>query len=253
MLLEEPFAVGDSVLHRCDPRVKVILAFSYAMTIAVLRSPPVAGAALVVSVVLALIARLSLTRLAARLLVANVFIAFLWLVLPWSFGRTAIWSVGPLHVTREGITESLLITLKCNAILLSFLALIGTSRVFDVGHALIRLGVPRKLVLVLFFCFRYLHVIHGEYHRLVGAMAVRGFRPSTGLHTYRSYANLVGALLVHSHDRATRVYQAMLCRGFNGHFPVVTHGRLRALDLIIAGALGALVVLLGVWQWQATT
>jgi cobalt/nickel transport system permease protein len=49
-------------------------------------------------------------------------------------------------------------------------------------------------------------------------MKIRGFQPRTNLHTYRSYAYLAAMLLVHSHDRADRVYQAMLCRGFHGKF-----------------------------------
>jgi cobalt/nickel transport system permease protein len=49
-------------------------------------------------------------------------------------------------------------------------------------------------------------------------MKIRGFKPRTNLHTYRSYAYLAAMLLVRSFDRAERVFQAMLCRGFNGTF-----------------------------------
>ena len=49
-------------------------------------------------------------------------------------------------------------------------------------------------------------------------MKIRGFQPRTNLHTYRSYAYLAAMLLVRSYDRADRVFQAMLCRGFHGVF-----------------------------------
>ena len=46
-----------------------------------------------------------------------------------------------------------------------------------------------------FFSFRYIHVSHSEYHRLDNAMKIRSFKPRTDIHTYRSYAYLVGMLL----------------------------------------------------------
>ena len=49
-------------------------------------------------------------------------------------------------------------------------------------------------------------------------MKIRSFKPGTNLHTYRSYAYLAAMLLVRSYDRADRVYQAMICRGFHGTF-----------------------------------
>ena len=64
------------------------------------------------------------------------------------------------------------------------------------------------------------------------------------LHTYRSYACLVGMLLVKSFDRARRVRMAMLLRGFDGRFPCLDAGRISKLDLISLGVL--CLILLGV-------
>jgi cobalt/nickel transport system permease protein len=90
--------------------------------------------------------------------------------------------------------------------------------VVTLGQALHHLRLPDKLCHLLLFTYRYLYVFEQEFHRLVQAMKIRGFRPGTDLHTYRSYANLAAMLLVHSYDRADRVFQAMLCRGFHGTF-----------------------------------
>ena len=66
--------------------------------------------------------------------------------------------------------------------------------------------------------YRYLFLIEQEYQRLIRAARIRGFRPGTNLHTYKTYASIVGMLLVRSTLRADRVYQAMLCRGFRRKF-----------------------------------
>jgi cobalt/nickel transport system permease protein len=75
-------------------------------------------------------------------------------------------------------------------------------------------------------------------------MKARAFRPAFSLHTYRSYANLVGMLLVRSVDRAERVHAAMLCRGYTGRFWFHDHFRFTRLDL--AGAALAALLAAGV-------
>ena len=38
------------------------------------------------------------------------------------------------------------------------------------------------------------------------------------MHTYRTYAYLLGMLFVRASERSARVHQAMKCRGFDGRF-----------------------------------
>jgi cobalt/nickel transport system permease protein len=95
---------------------------------------------------------------------------------------------------------------------------VATVPVVTLGQALHQMWVPDKLAHLLLFTYRYIYVFETEYRRLVQAMKIRGFRPRTNLHTYRSYGYLAAMLLVRSFDRAERVFQAMLCRGFDGTF-----------------------------------
>jgi cobalt/nickel transport system permease protein len=87
------------------------------------------------------------------------------------------------------------------------------------GAALHSLRVPEPIVRLFVLTVRYLAVIGGEARRLQEAMRARAFRPGSNRHTWRSYGNLVGMLLVRALDRAQRVEEAMLCRGFSGRFP----------------------------------
>ena len=101
------------------------------------------------------------------------------------------------------------------------IALVGTIPVFQLTHALNRLRIPKKLVSLFFFCYRYITVLHEDFSTLHNAMKVRAFKAGTNMHTYRSYAYLVGMLLVRSHHHSQKIYQAMLCRGFKGDFPLL--------------------------------
>jgi cobalt/nickel transport system permease protein len=59
---------------------------------------------------------------------------------------------------------------------------------------------------------------------------VRAFRPKSNMHTYKTYAYLVGMLIVRSYDHSQRIYNAMLCRGFTGKFPIITHFHMHPWD-----------------------
>ncbi len=252
MPLEGAFARGNSPLHRLEPRVKLLAAAIYIVALACLTDLRVLSAALVLSTGLVLLARLHPAKVLGRLLLANIFIVFLWAFLPWSVPGTPLWRLGPMVVTLEGIRISALITLKCNAILAATVALLGTSPTHELAAALSRLRAPRKLLVLFYLCLRYLQLIHAESARLRQAAAVRGFIPRTNLTTYRNYAGLLGALLVRSHERAVRVYDAMLCRGFAGRFPLLDARKPRARDLLGGAVLVSSAALLGILEWQLT-
>jgi cobalt/nickel transport system permease protein len=243
----EEFALGDSFIHSLDPRAKIVAAFSFSLVVALTHSIPASVLGIIFSIVLVMAARLSLRRVLARLAVVNGFILFLWFFLPFTYPGEVMLTAGPLAIHREGVLYALLITFKSNAIILAVMALLGTSPIFTLVHALSHMGVPDKLVHLFFFSFRYLHLIHDEYHRLVRAMKIRGFRPGTNVHTYRSYAYLVGMLLVRSFDRARRILAAMKCRGFKKKFYILHHYEMKKSDYLVAAACVLLsVMLLGV-------
>lgn len=217
-VLEEPFSAGTSLAHRLDPRGKVMVAALFAVLVAVSQSYIAALAGLVLALIWLALARLPVKQVLVRLLVVNSFIIFLWVVLPLTYPGDAAWRLGPLAVTRQGLVFTGLITLKSNAIIIALIALVATVPVVTLGQALHGLRLPDKLCHLLLFTYRYLYVFEQEFQRLVQAIKIRGFQPRTNLHTYRSYAYLAAMLLVRSYDRADRVFEAMLCRGFHGAF-----------------------------------
>lgn len=230
----EEFALGNSFVHRLDPRVKIICAVIFSTVVAVNHWILAAALAILFPMVLIVAARINVRRVLSRLAVVNTFILFLWLFLPFTFPGEVIYSLGPLEIHREGLLYALLITLKSNAIVLMVIALLGTSPVFNLVHALSHMGIPDKLVHIFFFCFRYVHVIHEEYHRLAKAMKIRSFQPRSDIHTYRAYAYLVGMILVRSFDRSKRILAAMKCRGFKGRFYILHHYEMKKFDYLMA-------------------
>ncbi len=250
----ETFAQGDSLLHRLDPRAKLLAALAFSLVVGLSSTNGVLWGGLAVGIVVLLVGRLPFWPLLKRLAAVNSFVAFLWLVLPWQVDLGPGWSWS-LSWQPERLDLALAITLKANAIIMILLGLLSTSPMNNLFHALAHLKVPAKLVHLFLFFYRYLHVLHREYHRLTLAMRARGFAPQSSLHTYRTYAQLAGMVLVRSFDRAERVYQAMLCRGFSGTYWLLDHFHWTGRDSVFAAVsglvvLGLALMALGVAPWR---
>lgn len=217
-MIQEPFASGNSFLHKTDPRIKVFFAALFSCMTALLNQFSSLTACLGLSLVLVFMARLNFKMLIRRLAVIWGFLLLLWAVLPLSFEGRIIYQLGPLKFTLPGIMAAAKITIKSNAILLAFIALVSTMNFTVLGYVLNYFKIPEKLVHLLLLTYRYIFVIEQEYQRLVRSAKIRAFKPKTDLHTYKTYAYLAGMLFVKASARADRVYQAMKCRGFKGRF-----------------------------------
>ena len=217
-MINEPFAIGSSIIHQLDPRIRVGFTILYAFVVALSYQFSVLIAALVLSAIMIVISQVNIKEVFKRIIAVNTMIFLLWIVLPFTFHGEVLARMGSFAIYRPGVTLAAQITLKSNAILLAFIALMATMRFATLGHALHRLRVPEKIVQLLMMTYRYIFVIEHEYLRLMRAAKIRGFRPGTNVNTYRTFAYIIGMLLVRSAARAERVHQAMLCRGIKGKF-----------------------------------
>jgi cobalt/nickel transport system permease protein len=242
-------AGGDSLIQRLDPRVKIVVVFLFSVVVAVSNRFVVLLLGLALGLSMALLARLPAKQVLVRLVPVNLFIIFLWFFLPFTLQGKPLFSVGPLVGTHEGVLYAARISIKSNTIMAGLIALVASTSLLTLGHAMHDLKLPKKLVHLFFFTYRYIDVIHKEYLRLVNAMKVRGFRPGTNMHTYRTFAYLIGMLLVRSSDRADRVHSAMLCRGFRGNLYSLSAFSLRACDVISLILMLVLILALGVLEW----
>ena len=217
-MISEPFAIGESIIHRLDPRIRLSLTVSYSFVIALSYQFSVLIPALSFSIILILISRLKIQEVLKRLVIVNALILLLWLILPFTFKGEVLTRIGSFAISRPGLILAAQITLKSNAILLAFIALVATMSFSTLGHSMYRMRVPEKIVYLLLMTYRYIFVIEEEYLRLMRAAKIRGFRPGTNANTYRTYSFVIGMLLVRAASRAERVHQAMRCRGFKGKF-----------------------------------
>ena len=98
-----------------------------------------------------------------------------------------------------------------------------------IAAAMERLGVPKAFTVQILFLYRYLYVLAEEALRLTRARSLRTFGGRGA--GFRPYVSLLGHLLLRTLDRAERIHQAMLGRGFDGEVRLLRVLRFRAADL----------------------
>lgn len=220
----EPYLEGSSLLHRLDPRLKLLAVLASIAAITTLTPaawPALAGVASL-ALAAACRARLPLRTLLARTGIALPFVAFAGLSLLFVREGTVLWSAqwGPLllTVTREGLAAFALLLAKAwLAIWLSVL-LVATTTLPALLQALWSLRVPPLICTTVALMIRYLFVLVEEAGRLQTARSARSAGDGRNIAwRVRVLGGMIGSLLIRSIERAERVHAAMVARGYDGH------------------------------------
>jgi len=232
---------GNSLLHRWDVRCKIVTILVYSFMITAIRQMTPALAAIGLSCLVLVAARVSLVKVLMRLLAIVGFITMFLLVMPFTVplhsGDTVIIFGGLnwLHFSMRGFWLAATIAAKAVAITLLMEPLLATAPLPVTLQGLSRLGVPDMAGQMVLLSYRYLNVFRHEARRMSTGMQVRGFRKRTGVDTIQAMANFLGMLFVRSFERTERVFDAMRARGYRGRFPDQAELRLRPMDLVGAG------------------
>ena len=241
-----PHLSGVGWLVARDPRLRLVAALLFALTVVSLDHLRSALLAFGLALGLVVAARLAARALIRRLLALTGFLLIMLLTLPFTTPGAPWFTLGALSASTVGRDLALLILCKATAVMLALTVLVGTLDPLAFAQALGRLGVPHTLTQLLLLTIRQIHLIHAELIRLRQAMRVRAFVPRTDRQTWRAYGWLIGMLLVRSFARAERLLEAMRCRGFRGRFYRLDTPRWGIADSL--AALGWLLLLGGlVW------
>lgn len=216
---------GDSPFHRADPRLKLVATIA---TIVAISLVPVGGFAALGLAWAGLTAASAVAGLGPLRLSRGAFIAipFLLAAVPLVFVRTAdpIGSIGPLTVSGEGLVIFATIALKSWLSVQAALLLTFTTPFHDLVDAMRDLRLPRILVAIIGFMYRYLAVLLDEATRMMRARASRSAAAVAGAvggsvaWRAKVTGQMVGSLFLRSYERSERIYAAMQARGFEGTF-----------------------------------
>ncbi|MDP2917334.1 MAG: cobalt ECF transporter T component CbiQ [Dehalococcoidia bacterium] len=250
------YSDGDSFMHRLDPRTKFGTALLFILAVAL--TPPGSwrafGLYLVIITALLLPARVPILYILKRSLVVMPFVAMLAIFIPFFKGGEVAGSYNvwlwQLTVTYSGIQVLINILLKSWLSILSLIWLTSTTRLPDLLQGLERMRMPRVLVMLMSFMYRYLFILVDEVMRMKQARDSRSFggRSASGGWQIRTVGNMIGTLFIRSYERGERVYAAMSARGFDGNIRTLNHLSFRLSDALFGMGYSLILIFVGIFS-----
>jgi cobalt/nickel transport system permease protein len=243
--LELTGPAGDpaSPVHRLDPRAKLLglLTITLVAVSAPLSAWPVFAGCAVALVVVAAVARIGARDVWRRARVVLPIVVLAAAFLPFVRKGGQAYEVGPLTAHTAGLEVFGAVALKATIGTVSAVLLGATTTFPSVLRGLEAMRVPRLLVLIAAFMYRYLFVIVEEAGRMRAGLAARAYRPRTALHA-GAIGRVATAMFLRTYARGERVYRAMLARGYGGAMPQLTPLVLRRADVVFVAAVVSLLV-----------
>jgi cobalt/nickel transport system permease protein len=126
---------------------------------------------------------------------------------------------------------------------LAAVLLIGTTTLPAILRALSAFHVPRSVLLVAQFVYRYIFVLFEQASAMRRAASCRGGSLARNRSLFQAAAGTLAVLFGKSYDRAEGIHNAMISRGFTGSIAVLRTPALRIADVLAFASLGAVIVL----------
>ena len=240
-------------LAQLDPRATVLVTFAFIVAVVSFDRYATSGLLplAVFPVVMARLGELPLHRIGAKVLLAMPFALMIGLFNPLfdQAPRMALWGypIAGGWLSFLSILERVALTVAAAAILVACLG------IHKFCTALKQLGVPAVLTTQLLLLHRYTQLLAGELGRMNLARELRsGSAKNMPLPVY---ASLLGHLLLRTLERAQRIHQAMMSRGFDGQLPTRHAKPWRTIDtMFVAISLSTFLLLrttdLATWLGQ---
>jgi energy-coupling factor transporter transmembrane protein EcfT len=216
---------GDTVLHRLDPRVKILSVVALSLLIFAATLAEI----LLISLFLAAVAaaaRMTPARALGALRPVAAFMAMIFLVhLFFTEGRPLLLLAPlPVRITQEGLVRGMYVTWQFAALVMGAALLTLTTLpsglvggIERLLRPLSRVGIPSQdLAVMIAMALRFMPMLLEEYDRLRMAQMARGADFTTGslaLRT-RAVAALAIPLLLSAFRRADELAVAMEARGY---------------------------------------
>lgn len=223
------FFPGNSLIHRLDPRTKLILALIYMITVFVAANPASFVALLAVTLVLVLVSRISLKVIlkgVKPLIFILIFTSLINVFMTKGDGDP-LFSYKFISIYEEGIIRAVFMSLRVCLLIIGTSVLLTyttspislTDGIESLLSPLKRIGVPvHSFAMMMSIALRFIPTLVEETEKIMNAQKSRGADFSSGGLIKRSKAliPLLVPLFVSAFKRADELATAMECRCYRG-------------------------------------
>jgi cobalt/nickel transport system permease protein len=209
-------ASKKTIIHKIDPIAKLLVTIIYLIVVVSFKKYDIIGLIpyLLYLVVTFLLSEVPFIRIFKRLIIILPFIIGIGIFNPLFDTRTFV-VMGGVNISG-GWVSFLSLIIKCSLTVLAGLLLIATTGIEKIASALRRLHIPKIFVTQFLLTYRYISVLLNEAAQVIMAYHLRA--PMEKAVSFKASGSLLGQMLLRAFDRANRVYNAMILRGFNGEY-----------------------------------
>ena len=254
------YVEGNSLIHRLDPRMKIVLSILYIVTIFLAKSVTA-----FVLLTLSAFLLIGLTKLSPGMILRGMrpllFIIVFTAVFNifWMTGDTLLVSLGPVKIYLEGIINAVLIVLRIVLLIVAtsvFLTYTTTPLALTDGleqllAPLKKLHVPvHEFSMMMTIALRFIPTLIDETQKIMNAQKARGADFSQGnlLQRAKALIPILVPLFISAFRRADELATAMECRCYTGGDGRTRMNVLRSapkdwIAAVVVLALGAAIVL----------
>lgn len=217
---------GSSLIHRLDPRTKLIFTLIFIVTIFLCKDLVSYGLSLVTLLVLVGISRIQ-PKVFLKGMKPVVFIVICTAILNLFYtSGTVLWSFGILKVTQEGLWKAFFMVLRILMLIVSTLLLTYTTSPILLTNGLERLLRPLKkvnfpvheLAMMMNIALRFIPTLIQETDKIISAQKARGADFDSGnlMEKAKALIPILIPLFISSFRRAEELAIAMECRCYHG-------------------------------------
>lgn len=222
----------DTFVHRLDPRVKVIVSFAFVLCVVSFPKYEITGLLpfFIYPVFLFAAGDIPFNAISKKIIFVAPFAILIGIFNP-VLDKSALFTFYGVQITA-GWISFLAIIIKFMLTVSTALLLVAVTSFPGLCESLERLKLPRPFVIQLLFLYRYLFVLLEETLRMIRAKETRSFGKKGK--DIKIFIKFISVLLIRTLERAERIYQAMLSRGFKGEIKMRRKYRLRMQDIVFA-------------------
>lgn len=222
------FFPGNSVLHRLDPRIKLILTVLYVVAIFLAKNVYCYLALVVSALAMVLLSRLSLGVILKGIKPILFILLFTMLInLFFTKGDVLLWSWWRLAIYREGVVRAVLMAVRVvilvvgTSVLLTYTTspIVLTDAIESLLSPLKKIKVPvHDFAMMMTIALRFIPTLIEETEKIINAQKARGAAFDNGniLKRARALVPILIPLFVSSFNRADELATAMECRCYRG-------------------------------------
>ena len=217
-----------SVLHKLDPRIKIILTLLYIVCSFMCKNIISYALLLLSAIILVIIGRVPV-RIILKGLKGVLFILLFTAVLNifWTTGDTLLWQWKFISIYAEGLYAALFIIIRISVLIIGTGMLLTytttpialTNAIEDLLSPLKKLHVPvHSFAMMMTIALRFIPTLSEECERIMTAQKARGADFSSGglIQRAKALIPVLIPLFVSAFNRAGDLATAMECRCYNG-------------------------------------